>query len=324
MRKFIKILVIILLFFAITIVGLLIWQPLAPPVQVAEPGATGLRIDEADIFANYYPSPNGNKGATILVLGGSEGGLGLSTKRTALVLQSEGFSVLQLAYHRAPHQPKNLELVPIEAFERALDWLKLQSNVDPEKIGVFGISKGAEAALLVSTIRPNDIKAVAAGAPSSVMWTGVNWSYGGASFKPSWSYGDEALPALRTGQYDHSLGILSLYVNGLKNLEAYPDTIISVERTSAPILLVCGEADTLWPSCPMSRQIQNRAEAKGGPLVNILAYENAGHSSVGTPIARGEIRYEKLGSLGGTAEGNAYARSDSWPKLVDFFRENLN
>ncbi len=324
MRKFLKICGIIFLLLIIATIGLFIWQPWAPPVEIVEPGPTGQRIDENGIFANYYPNAADSNGAAVLLLGGSEGGLGTGTKRKATGLQSEGFSVLQLAYHRAPHQPKNLELVPIETFETGLDWLKSQPGVDPEKIGIAGASKGAEAALLMATMRPDDIKAVAIGAPSSVTWPGVNWTFGGAGRKPSWSYGGKALPALPYGRYDHSVGVLSVYANGLKNVEDHPNAIILVERAHAPILLICGEADTLSPSCPMSRQIKNRAEEKDGPSVTILAYEGAGHASAGFPIASGEFGYDKLGDIGGTVQGNAHARDDSWPKLVHFLRENLD
>jgi hypothetical protein len=33
--------------------------------------------------------------------------------------------------------------------------------------------------------------------------------------------------------------------------------------------------------------------------------------------------YERLGSIGGTPDGNAAARTDSWPKALAFLKEHL-
>jgi uncharacterized protein len=64
-------------------------------------GREGAPVDDG-LFGNYFPAPARDPG--ILMLGGSEGGLTQAAAATARELQSEGFSVLQLSYFRAPGQ----------------------------------------------------------------------------------------------------------------------------------------------------------------------------------------------------------------------------
>ena len=312
----------LLLLMLIAVVGVWLWKPWVPPLQMAEPGETGRRVDAGPVLGNYFPGPKGTKRPGVLVLGGSEGGLGNGMMRAAKVLQQSGFTVLQLSYYRGPGQPEELELVPLETMYAGLDWLRKQPEVDAERVGIVGASKGAEAALLVATRRP-DIRAVAVGVPSSVVWTGIRWSTGGAGGQSSWSFEGKPLPALPYGPFDWEVGVLSVYLGGLKKLAEHPETIIPVEKTDAAVLLICGERDTLWPSCPMARQVQERAKEKGGPKVELLAYADAGHAAFGVPIARDHPNFERLGGLGGTAEGNAQAREESWPALIDFLRGQL-
>ena len=149
-----------------------------PKIEVLEPGPTGQRIAQDGIFGNFYVAA-GNIGTSqdasrpaVLLVGGSEGGLGGGAKQMALSLQEERFIVLHLAYFGAPGQPSALERIPLELFDRALQWLKQQPGVDQERLAVVGACKGAEAALLVAS-RRSDLSAVVAGMPTSVAWNGL-------------------------------------------------------------------------------------------------------------------------------------------------------
>jgi dipeptidyl aminopeptidase/acylaminoacyl peptidase len=133
------------------VVAVWYFNPFAPPVTVADPAPEGRRITDNGLLANYYPPPGEGKHAGILLLGGSEGGLGQGGGRMAKALQEKGFAVLHVSYFAAPGQPAKLELVPLETFDRALDWLKAQAEVDAERLAIVGGSKGAEAALIVAT-----------------------------------------------------------------------------------------------------------------------------------------------------------------------------
>jgi dienelactone hydrolase len=134
-----------------------IWalNPFAPEVVVADPSPEGRRVTENGLLANYYPPQGEGKHPGVLMLGGSEGGLGPGVGRMAKALQAKGFAVLHVSYFAAPGQPAKLELVPLETFDRALDWLKAQAEVDAGRLAVVGGSKGAEAALIVATRHPD-------------------------------------------------------------------------------------------------------------------------------------------------------------------------
>jgi dienelactone hydrolase len=299
-----------------------VWKPWAPPIQLADPRPSGWRVAKEGILGNYYPAAGDGSHAGILLLGGSEGGLGSGGAATARALQAAGFSVLQLSYFRAPGQARVLEEAPLEVFDSGLAWLARQPAVDPSRLAIVGASKGAEAALLVAT-RRRDLRAVVAGMPSSVVWAGVDWEHGfGAGEASSWSERGKPLEHLPYGDFNFSTGIRSRYDNGLARLARHMSAIIPIERARTSVLLVCGEADALWPSCPMARQVAIRASNLGGPKVKVLAYKDAGHAVFGAPLARDNPNRSNLGKTGGSHEGNAAAREDAWPKVVEFLKKS--
>ena len=267
------------------------------------------------IVGNFYPSPLPGKHGGILLVGGSEGGLGAGSARMARALQAAGFTVLHLSYFRAPGQSEALARVPLERFATGLAWLARQPSVDPRRIGLVGGSKGAEAMLLVASRTPG-LRAVVAGMPSSVVWPGFSWT--GPAEGSSWTAAGKDLPSLPYGSFAPP-NIGSVYVNGLAHIADHPEAAIAIERASAPVLLICGGADILWPSCPMANQLKERAPQR----VTILAYADAGHAVFGLPVDPADKNYARLAALGGTVAGNAAARIDGWPKIVAFLHAQL-
>jgi len=282
---------------------------------VSEPGPLGVRISEQALLGNFYPRKKSGRGPAILLLGGSEGGLG--GVRSAESLVAQGYSVLSLAYFGAPGLPKTLKHIPLEYFDGALSWLRAQPGVDPARVGLVGTSKGAEASLLIA-VRDTRIAAVAVGAPQSVVWIAPDSC--GEDEASSWTSGGVPLEPLPCGQGPEVTDSFTAYTAGLRLLASHPATRIPVERIAAPILLQCGEADTLGPSCAMARQILKSARPKS---VQLLAYPNAGHASFGPPVSVASPSYARLGSLGGTVEGNAAARKVGWPRLLAFLKVKL-
>jgi dienelactone hydrolase len=296
--------------------GAVVWitKPWVPGIVISDPGAAGRRVNEHGVFANYFPVRNATNGPAVLLLGGSEGGI----KGTAVArnLQAAGFSVLQAGYFGGPHQPKQLERIPLETFDRALAWLRNQPEVDPQRVGVVGQSKGAEAALLVGT-RDHALRAVVASSGSSYTWPGINWN----SFKAdaSWTSQGKDLPVLPYGPF-HLFSFLHgdigrVYREGLPKRARHADAAIQPRDITAPVILLCGEDDTLWPSCTMARQMKAREAS-----VEVLAYPHAGHHVFGPPTNLGDPALRKWG---GTPAGNNAARSDAWPKVIAFLHAAL-
>src|SRR5262249_29424026 len=84
---------------------------------------------------------------------------------------SLGYTCLGLAYFRAPGLPSRLDDVPLEYFGKALSWMKQRPEVKADAIGVVGVSRGGELALIVAATLPH-VKAVVAQVPSGVVWPG--------------------------------------------------------------------------------------------------------------------------------------------------------
>ena len=308
----------------IAAVAVFIIKPWAPEMVVTDPGQGGRRVTDGGMVANWYPSTRGGPQPAILVVGGSEGGLHRGVDRTAHALQEQGYSALALSFFGAEGQPEALEAVPLETFTDALDWMADQPEVDPERLGFMGTSKGGEAAVLLASRAPQ-LKAVVGYVPSNVVWAGVNaqepWKMG--SLGSSWSEGGEPLPYVPYKADNYRGGdLVKLYDDSLTALPDHQDAIIPVEKSKAPLLLICGEDDTMWPSCPMSQEVKKRADANGGPAVTVLAYPDAGHFISGPPLS-GNGKPVDLASMGGTQAGGEAALADSWPKVLDFYRTAL-
>ena len=116
-----------------------------PKPILTDPGQGGVRVDQAGVIGNYFQAPQPGRRPGILLLGGSEGGLGSGAVRQARLLAQQGFDVLEIVYFGAPSQPEMLADVPLETFDRGLAWLRDRPEVDPGETGVVGSSKGAEA-----------------------------------------------------------------------------------------------------------------------------------------------------------------------------------
>jgi dienelactone hydrolase len=300
------------------------FNPLAPAVVMSDPLPTGRRVSDDGLLANYFPGKGAGPHAGILMLGGSEGGLSSGVMRMALDLQARGYGVLHVSYFAAPGQSARLERIPLETFDRGIAWLKAQPDIDPSRLAVIGGSKGAEAALIVAARHP-ELRAAIAGMPSSVAWQGMDWNILKHIVMPpdgSWSIGGHAIPYVHYAKSFKGT-LVEFYTDSLMQFPDNGEAVIRIEQSHAAVLLICGKKDSLWPSCLMADQVKARAEKMNGPPVTVLSYDDAGHAVFGIPVAKTDPHYKQLASLGGSADGNNAARSDSWPKVVAFLAEAL-
>jgi dienelactone hydrolase len=280
-------------------------------------------VSEDGLVAAFFKPEGIAKAPALIVLGGSEGGKD-SVRALAKPFAGQGYAVLALSWQGAPGLPASYVDVPLEYFDTAIAWLSRNPSVEPGHIGTYGVSKGAEAALLVAS-RSRRLHAAAAGMPASVVFQGGADTRPGVEPHSSWTVDGKPVPFV---PYDVSQpfdfrdymgSIFRLYDGGLKDAAAHADAVIPVERINGPILLISGEADAMWPAARMSNDIVKRLERKRfGFSVTHLSYPDAGHA-VGLPPALGASERGPDEAVGGTAAGNAFARADMWPKLVCFF-----
>ncbi len=253
----------------------------------------------------------------VLRLGGAEGGVNTSDADT---IASGGYAVLALAYFGAEGLPADLEEVPLEYFGKAIAWMKESRNIDSSHLGIVGVSRGSTLALLLPTIYRDQFDAVVALAPSHVVWQSSYLDWNRYAEKSSFSFRGKALPFV---PYDFSNeeasagcnkdgACTAMYEFSLRQAERVKESLIPVERIAAPILLISGKADTLWPSAKMSDLvIQRLANANFPYEYRHVSYENAGHCAINDCFG------------GGTPDGNRIGRRDLRLEVMAFLDHYL-
>ncbi len=304
------------------IVALAIIKPWETERPVVTPATHGKRISENGLLGNYYPASGDAKGA-VLVVGGSDGGVSQTADDMGEAMAEAGFHTLVLAYWGAPGQRLAMRELPLEQFDRALDWLAKQPDVKG-RLAMVGYSKGAEASLLTAVGYPG-LKAVVAGAPSHVSWQAIEITGSFINSSSTFSRAGQPIPYLpyRDVNFFAVKGPFEIHDKSLRHQDRNPEAQIAVERIKAPVMLLCGDKDIVWPACPMSEKMIKRAMEKRATVPVLLRYPDAGHGVLGPPITK--KRPDKaLGQAGGTAEANIAARLDAWPKVIAFLDEALN
>jgi|JI9StandDraft_2_1071091.scaffolds.fasta_scaffold02609_7 dienelactone hydrolase/uncharacterized protein (DUF2141 family) len=303
--------------------------PKAAPAEKGAPAPAGVAKtvvrDDGLLGAFYMPEGTARRPA-LLVLGGSEGGLSASSG-VGVSFAKQGYAVLALAYFMEDGLPQSLENIPLEYFDKAIDWLKRQPGVDADAIGVIGGSRGSEAALLLAS-RNTSIKAVMAFAPSGVVWQGLNFA-NPMNMGPAWTVDGKALPFVTPDgmKYRPGAAMKPMFDAALAT-ETRKDVDIPVERIKAPILLISGKEDALWPSFDMGEAITKRlAAANFAYPVQHLAYDGAGHMVfMGDPTAasaQSMSRTPPNAMMGGTPEAGLAAWTQNWPLTLAFFDNAL-
>jgi len=294
----------------------------------APEGATRIDVRDNGLYAEFYVPANakGGKVPTLIVFGGSEGGLDVSST-ISMGFVKQGYAVMAVAYFQEQGLPKFLENIPAEYFDKALAWAEARPEVDKTKIGVIGGSRGSEVALLVGS-RHKEVRAVMAFAPSNVLWAGLGQNFA----KPSaaWTLDGKDLPfAIPDGsKFKPSQGYRPMFESTIAKGVA-PEAEIAVEKINGPVLLLSGEADQLWPSTPMAEAVAARLKAKNFKFpVQHLHYPKVGHVVfMGDPAGRRAPAGQAAPSgglvLGGEPDAGLAAWQDNWPKTLKFFDDAL-
>ena len=258
----------------------------------------------------------------------------------AETLASEGFAALALAYFGLEGLPSELVEIPLEYFERAIAWLKRHPMVDAGRVAVVGNSKGGELALLLGATYPGDVGAVVGYAPSAVVWQGIAFDrevYHGGPRSP-WALRGEAVPFVplarpgademiqMTESYleDRPISTRKLYERALRDEAAVAAASIPVEGIEAPVLLISGTDDGLWPSTRLSEMVIERLEAHDRPCPREhLRYEGAGHM-IAPRGYRPAAAWTRRLELGGSREANEFANTDSWSRVLKFLERTFD
>jgi hypothetical protein len=259
----------------------------------------------------------------VLLIGGSGGGY---ENQDAEWLSLSGFVVLNVRYFGSKNVPENLVNIPIEYFNTAVSWLDNHKLVKKGAIGIFGHSKGTEAAILTSYYN-SLVKAVVVRSPSSVVWAGPGW----AGFnESSWSWGGEPLDYHSVGLIDGAVWLSrilrdkkliktrQMFENALDDKNSVNSAMLPIENIKANLLLLSGKDDQQWPSTAMADTLVSILDDSNFDFsYKHIAFDNAGHRP-------GRLsQTDDTFANGGTVEGNIEAHKRTKAIVKEFFNKNL-
>ena len=257
----------------------------------------------------------------VLVLSGSSGRI--ESERARLFAEL-GMSALTIRWTGSPHTPKYVGEVPLETFIEAIDLLR---DKGARRIGVLGLSKGAEAALLTAVRDPRVDVAVAV-SPTAYVW---DWSAVGEPSRSSWTWRGTPLPfvpmddawALEREDLEGPVAIRGWYERSEHVFpEHYAAAAIPVEQTRAEIVLVAGGDDEQWPSLPFAEKLVERRKTPGAvgsdAPIHLVSSPDAGHG-VRFP-GESPARPPTVFAYGGTPEADARLGAEAWPVILKALR----
>lgn len=299
-------------------------------LQFKGEGIEALEIEPPELKGNLYsPSEQGTY-PSVMILGGSDGG---NTAHAAAYLAGKGYLVLSLSYFNDEGLNEHLENVDLNYFKQAAGYLSNHEKSDG-KVNLIGYSKGAELALLLGETF-NSYQTIIAGAGSNYATSGMK----GGIFAPvsGWTLDGEALPYLkmkfpvsfmfstiRNYIKKRPFYFLDVWKKSLSGKKA-ADHKIDVSGIEAPLLIISGGEDKLWPSTSFSREIKKERDNKAD---RYLDYPGAGHF-ISFPYSFNQMPANVLMNVdgmiidfGGTKRENAYAAEESLEEILRFLERN--
>ena len=230
----------------------------------------------------YYPEDENRLYAGIILLSGAQGGL---EKWLTRIIASHGYAVLALAYFNYQGLPESLAEIPLEYFEKAIEWMKTNEHIKKDGIGLVGGSKGGELVLLLGS-RYDTFKVIVAWTPAAHVWQTTSLTP-----RSSWSLNGQGLPYVPFGYTQEDMENLqagkltsfnSFYLSGLQNADdsTISRAAIPVENIRATILLVSDTDDQCWPSSEFCNMIMQRlADNNFKYGMEHICTQNGGHTS---------------------------------------------
>lgn len=294
----------------------------------------------------FSPARGGDVG--VLVLAGSSGRV---ERERARLLARQGMTALAIRWFGGPGQPPGICEVPLETFTAAVGLLRAHGAA---RVGILGVSKGAEAALLTA-VRDPRVDVVVALSPTSRVWCNIGpgrdkehrpyrsswtWRDRPLPFVPlddSWTPTAPASPTTATASATPTaspapatptasamsgdggpVAVRGWYERSERTFaELLPAAEIPVDSARADLLLVAGGDDAMWPSLPSAERLAERRRAAGAP-VRLIAHPDAGHRPrlPGESPAPASPRFRH----GGTPEADALLGATAWPHVLDALR----
>lgn len=301
------------------------------PLRALPEGFTTEDVGEFPGARVYRPVKTGVVVPVVVVLGGSEGG-SAGARAIAKRLAGLGYAALALPYYNPqwsgetlPGLPTAFADIPVDRLRAVKRWIDRQSDFDRRRIGLYGVSKGAEFAMIAAG-RFAWLRAVVGIVPSDVVWEG--WGSDrpdGATSSFAWqgkplpfvTYRgmSEAIAALGRGE---RRALTPPHLDGRRANPAQAAAArIPVERYKGAMLIAGGDRDMTWPSGEMTRAIAERRAAHGLSTIS-LTFAEAGHGLSGTGWLP-----TNFDSQDQTTAANARAQREVWLATKAFLARHL-
>lgn len=218
-----------------------------------------------EIYADFYEN---EEKPLAVIIGGSVPGIPPNINDDLSNYLKQNFNVLLLAYYGVGELAKSLEMVPIEYFINAINFIKEKQNIPDNKVIIIGQSKGGEAALVLTNYIKSAI--TIATVPSSYVFQGLPedlFSIYKAQPKASWSFNNKELPYIKFSFDETSMNcaknnnFCKCYETSIeKNFN--PDALINLDGYKGKVLLISSENDQYWPSKNMCNILMENSKNK--------------------------------------------------------------
>lgn len=276
--------------------------------------SASVRVSGQSFVANLWLPPSKGPHAGVLLVGGSGGGIAWQDY-WGDILARHGFVALALAYFGMEGLPKELDEIPLEYFLGAIEYMQRTPAIDRNRIGVVGVSRGGELALLLASHSPA-IDAVVAFVPSAVVFQSTVSTGAGRKPRSSWTFRGRPFPFVAREPGDTAEPLVNEFRRALAQRDQVANATIPVERIRGPILLLSGKEDTTWPSSDMSEMVVARLRNRKFRFsYEHIAYDHAGHMIH-------QIRSDAV-KRGGTEIDNSVAQQDAQRRTLEFLARTL-
>ncbi|MEE6498410.1 hypothetical protein FKM82_003085, partial [Ascaphus truei] len=242
------------------------------------------------------------------------GGVGGLIEYRASLLARHGFVVLALAFCSYEDLPRSFQKLDLDYFEEAAELLLRHPKVSGPTIGVVGVSKGAEIALMMASYLPQIGATVCINGTCSVY--GSTFYYKGNLLLKGSFFNQEKMMITEEGLL-HTAGLY----------DDCTDSFIPVEKAIGHILFVVGEADQYYNSKSFAEEGLARMIGHGRNNAKMLSFPGAGHliEPPGFPFCwASDLRGHRLPILwGGQLFPHCTAQDLIWKESQVFLHHHL-